>query len=178
MAFAKGSELAENKLILLYFLNKLNMPISSLQVIKIILENKFMNYFLLQQNLQELCENGLLECGLVDGKTFYSLTSRGKQILSYFCGYIPVGIKARIDNTVSELRKNIRNETMIKADYTVESEDKYTVSCKVLEDDFPLISLEITVGTKNDARTICNNWEKHSEQIYSEIISSLIKSRD
>jgi len=32
-------------------------------------------------------------------------------------------------------------------------------------------------GNENDARRICENWKKHSQEIYSEIIESLIKDR-
>jgi len=55
MSIVSNKELAENKLILLYIIDKVNIPISNLQITKIILENKFMNYFMLQQLLNELC---------------------------------------------------------------------------------------------------------------------------
>jgi len=44
MSIVSNKELAENKLILLYIIDKVNIPISNLQITKIILENKFMNY--------------------------------------------------------------------------------------------------------------------------------------
>ncbi|HAA81046.1 MAG TPA: DUF4364 domain-containing protein, partial [Thermoanaerobacter sp.] len=51
-------ELAENKLIILYILNRINMPITDEQISKIILDNKLMNYFYLRQYLDELIETG------------------------------------------------------------------------------------------------------------------------
>ena len=51
-------------------------------------------------------------------------------------------------------------------------------TCKVGEDNFPLMELNVTVGTRNDARTICDNWKKHSQDIYSEIINILTRQRD
>ncbi|MCX7711622.1 MAG: DUF4364 family protein [Clostridia bacterium] len=178
MSLGSSRELAENKLILLYIIDKINIPINNLQITKIILENRYMNYFLLQQFLNELCENNLLSSAENDGKAFYTITPSGKQTLSYFVNLIPVGIKKRIDDSFAFLKKRIKNDTYITADYTPESENEYIVSCKVCEDDFSLIDLEIMVGTKNDARSICENWKKHSQQIYSEIIQSLIKKRD
>lgn len=178
MSLGNNRELAQNKLILLYMINKIDMPVSNLQITKLILENKFMNYFLLQQFLDELCIDNLLACSLESGKTFYTITPAGKQTLGYFPSLIPAGIKARIDNTISAIRKNIKNETLITADFIPESENEYIVTCKVHEDDFALIDLKITVGTRNDARTICENWKKHSQAIYPEIIESLIKKRE
>lgn len=170
--------LAENKLILLYIIDMANMPISNLQITKIILENQFMNYFIFQQFLNELCELEYLSSEIIDNKTFYTITPSGKQTLSYFTGHIPIEIKTCIDNNISEIRKRIKNETLVKADYIPESENKFIVKCQVHEDNFSLIDLEISVGTKSDCQTICENWKKYSNQIYSEILDSLIKKRD
>ncbi len=171
-------ELAENKLILLYFIEKLNMPVGNLQLTKVFLENRFMNYFLLQQFLTELCETGCLAEHQEDERTVYSITPTGRKTLSYFVNMIPPAVKSRIDETISSIRKNIRKETMISADYVPESENEFVVTCKVREDSFPLIEMKVTVGTKEDARLICNNWHKHAQAIYSEIIDSLTKKRE
>jgi len=177
-SLGSNREVAENKLILLYIIEKINMPVSNLQMTKLILENKFMNYFLLQQHLNELCEGSLLSPEVVEGKTFYQITRNGKQTLGYLSNLIPRGIKARIDNTISAIRKNIRNETLITADFIPESENEYIVTCSVREDNFSLIELKLTVGTKADARSICDNWKKHPQALYAEIIESLTKKRD
>lgn len=171
-------EQAKNKLILLYVIEGLNISVSNLQMTKLILENNFMNYFLLQQFLNELCQSAHLSSEVQNGKTFYRITVSGKNTLSYFSGLIPLGIKARIDNTITGIRKNIKNETLITADFVPESENEYIVNCSVGEDNFPLAELHITVGTKNDARAVCDNWKKYSQAIYAELIESLTKNRD
>lgn len=177
-SLGSNRELAQNKLILLYVIDSINMPVSNLTITKLILENKFMNYFMLQQFLNELCDSNFLSSELIDDKTFYTITPNGKQTLGYLLNLIPAGIKVRIDNTISSIKRNIKNETLITADFTPESENEFVVSCKVREDNFTLIELNITVGTKNDARAICENWKKHSQAIYPEIIESLTKKRD
>lgn len=177
-SLGNNKELAENKLILLYIIDKTGIPMSNLQITKLILENKFMNYFMLQQYLNDLYERKFLAAETVEGKIMYKITSTGRQTLNYFSHLIPAGIKTKMDNTFNDIRKNIRNETLITADFTPESEDKFIVTCKVGEDNFSLMEVDVTVGTKNDVRTICENWKKHSQAIYSEIIESLIKKRD
>ncbi|MDP4094095.1 MAG: DUF4364 family protein [Bacillota bacterium] len=178
MTLESNRELAENKLILLYIIEKINIPVSNLQITKLILENKFMNYFLLQQYLNELCDSGFLMREVVEEKTFYKISPSGKQTLDYFKARIPVGVKSRIDNTILDIRKNIRNETLVTSDFTPVSENEYIVTCKVREDNFSLIELNITVGTKNDARMICENWNGNPQIIYSEIIESLTRKRE
>jgi len=60
MSSGSSKELAENKIILLYIIEKIGMPVSNIQITKLVLEKKLMNYFLLQQRLNELCESGFL----------------------------------------------------------------------------------------------------------------------
>ena len=54
-------ELAENKLLLLYILKTLRQPISNTQLTEIVLENSFINYFTLQQYVNELEEAQFIE---------------------------------------------------------------------------------------------------------------------
>jgi predicted transcriptional regulator len=173
-----NKKLAENKLILLYTIHKLDMPISNLQLTKLIMESNFMNYFFLQQFLNELCDDKFISSQIIDGKTFYLITDTGKKTLNYLSDLILPIVKERIDSTINSSKKKIRNETLITADFIPESEHEYIVSCRVSEDNFTLIDLKVTVGTKSDARIICENWNKHSQSIYSEIIESLIKTRE
>jgi len=177
MALSSSRELAENKLILLYLIDKINMPVSNLQITKIILENKFMNYFVLQENLNELCCDKLISAAIEDGKTYYSITPKGTQFLNYFPNLINAGIKSNIDSAISTIKKNIKNETSISASYEQSGENDYTVSCRVNEDNYLLMEIKITTGSEEDAATICENWEKYTQDIYTDIVDILTKER-
>ena len=61
LTIGDSSEIAENKIFILYFIHKMDMPVGSIQLVKIILENRFMNYFYFQQYLSELLQEGLLK---------------------------------------------------------------------------------------------------------------------
>jgi len=173
-----NKELAENKLILLYIMDKIDMPLTNIQITKIIMENNLMNYFSLQHCINELCSDNLLSTGSSDKKSYYTITESGKNTLKYLEYLIPETIKNNIDNKIKDARKKIRNETLISADFIPESENKYMVNCSVREDDFTLIEIKIAVGNKNDARNICEKWKNYTQTIYSEIIETLTKKRD
>ena len=177
-SLGSNKEVVENKLILLYLIDKINVPVSNMQITKLILENKFMNYFLLQQFLNELLEGKFLDEEASGEKVLYKTAQAGKQSLEYFKGMIPSGIKRRIDNSISAIQKKIRNDTLITADFMPESENEFIAGCKVGEDNFTLMEIKVTVGTRNDARTICNNWKNHTQDIYAEIINILTKQRE
>jgi predicted transcriptional regulator len=178
MSLETNKELAENKLTLLYIFDKLNISINNAQITRIVLENKFMNYFYLQEYLKELCDSRFLTSSQKEGKTIYEITVAGKQTLTYFQSHIPFSIKMKIDEILAVQKKNIRQETQISAEFIPESEVEFAVNCRVQEDNFSLIDLRVTVGTRNDARIICDNWKKYSEAIYQEILEILTRKRD
>lgn len=178
MSLGTNKELAENKLILLYIIDTVKAPINNFQITKMILDLRFMNYFMLQQFLSDLCGNGLLHSESAENRIFYSITDKGIQTLAYFKHLIPAGIRNRIDSILPDARKEIKQELQVIADYMADSETKFYVHCSVREQDFSLVDIELTVGTKNDALFVCENWKKNSDAIYAEIIESLLRERN
>ncbi len=166
-------ELAENKLILLYIIHNLESPVTNLLITKIILEDKLMNYIFLQQYLDELCEGKFLTKIDADEKLSYSISSAGKQSLEYFTSLIPGGIKARIDEALNKYKKGKKNEINIQSDFIAVKENEYIVNLKICEGSFTYIDLKMSVGSRNDAKKICDNWAQNSEKLYSKILSAL-----
>ncbi len=177
MITSNDRETAENKIILLYSVDKANMPVSNLQITKIVIENRIMNYFVLQHFLTDLCENSYLQLEKKDNHTYYTITDGGKELLEYFTDIIPKGIKKRIDDSIYSLRRSKKYETVVAADYTALNENEFIVNLDISEDDFKLIELSISVGSRENALQICSHWKKNSQEMYSEIIESLIKTR-
>ncbi len=171
-------EIVENKLILLYILDTLDMQLSDLQLTRIILENSLMNYFYLQQFLSDLAGLKLLEKCTENGRNLYSVTHRGRETLRTLGSKIPAGTRKRMEQFLVSRKQSIRREILVTADYIPENEHKYYVSLGIHEDSFSLIEMNISVGSRKDAREICSNWKRHSKYIYAEIIDSLIKQRN
>ncbi len=171
-------ELAENKLILLYIINNVEAPVSNLLITKIILENKLMNYIFLQQYLDELCDGKFLEKTELDDKISYRISSAGKQGLDYFISLIPAGTKSRIDEALSDYKKRIKNETSVIADFVAVNENEYILNLKIFEGSFTYIDLKLTVGSRNDARKICNNWSANSEKLYKKIMEIITEEQE
>lgn len=171
-------ELAENKLILLYILHKVDMPISNQQIVKFILENKFMNYFSLQEYLNELYENNYVVNTDYENRNCYVITQKGIETLNCLSSHIPRNIKSYIDSNLKNIKKNVKNEFSITANFTAENENEFIVNCKIKEESFELININLLVGSQENANKICSNWKNHAEYIYADIIENLIKKRD
>lgn len=177
LTIGDSSEIAENKIFILYFIHKMDMPVGSIQLVKIILENRFMNYFYFQQYLSELLQEGLLKVCEQQGGQFYQITDSGVRILEMFQSILPAGLKKRLEDSIQSIRRRVRMETFITADYTPEDDNSYTITCKIQENDFTLMEVKLAAGSREEAKSICRNWTNFPQQLYSEILDALMKER-
>ena len=82
--FENTSDLAENKLLLLYILTSLRDPISNYQLTEIVLENNLINYFTLQQYITELENSEFINFKAINDKKLLYITKKGENVLSFF----------------------------------------------------------------------------------------------
>jgi predicted transcriptional regulator len=134
----ESRERAENKVLLLYFTDLIKIPVSNMQLTRIMLENRFMNYFLLQQSLHELIQDKLVMVETREDIDYYTISEEGLRILEMFLNILPVGIKKRLDESIDDIRPVIRQEASVISEYTLENEDEYEVRCKIIENFSPL----------------------------------------
>jgi len=172
-----GKKLAEHKLILLYIIDNFEASLSNIEIMKIVLENKLMDYFEFQGILSELCSNGLVVSDGCDGKTYYSVTPHGRKSLSFFGSIVPIGIMHKIDTLINMQKEDKKLDSFIFADFEESSDDSYNVSCRVSHDSKYLIDLKLTSADIDTASAICRNWKKYFQEIYPEIIEILTKKR-
>lgn len=168
-------ELSVNKLIILFMIEKIDMPMSNTQISEFVLNNSYTNYFSLQQYLSELVETELLNTEIIDHNTRYSLTPNGKKTLEYFENRIPDSTKEEILNYLKENRLDLKNEFEITAEYIPEKNGEYMVHCIAKEKKDILIEFKINVVSKEHALKICNNWKNNTHTIYSNFLSNLLR---
>ena len=166
-------ELAENKLLLLYILKTLRQPISNTQLTEIVLENSFINYFTLQQYVNELEEAQFIEYSEVMDKNLLHLTQKGDNVLSFFKDRISPSKISLINEYIKSHIDLIKKELTIHSDYTLGENDTFIVDVKALEDESPLIELKLSVPTKKQATHHCNKWQENPSEIYNQIINLL-----
>ena len=171
-------EIIEKKLIILYIIDRIQVSLVNLQIVKIVLENKSMDYFMLQQFLDELVVDNMLDTINQNDRKEYHITKKGADTLEFFINKIPLGRRKRIDDYIAEMRKEIKSETLITADFFPENGNDFIVTLAIREDSFPLIKMEVTVGTQKDAKQLCQNWNENPQAIYTDILNCLLKKRD
>ncbi len=162
------------KLIILYMLAKVDFPLTNSQLSEFILDKGYTNYFILQQVITELSEAEFIRTKQIRNSSHYSITPAGRETLEYFGKNIPEAIRMDIDTFLEEHHYQLRNESETIADYYQEKPDLFFVKCEVRENGHPLVSLTLSVTTKDQAIAICDNWQKNNAEVYTYLIQTLM----
>ena len=176
--FENTSELAENKLLLLYILKTLKEPVTNAQITDMVLENSLINYFTLQQYLNELDTSEFIHYQEMNEKKLIIITEKGKKVLSYFEDRISPNKKEIFKNYISDKMDLIKKELTIQSDYIPIDENNFLVDIKAFEGDSVLIDLKISVPTKKYASSLCENWKNNSSRIYNDIMNVLLQEEN
>ncbi len=162
------------KLMILYFLDSVNFPLSNAVISDYILDKGYTDYFNIQKAFSELCEEGLIESETSHKSTSYHLTDDGKQTLDCFHYELSPAIKTEIKEYLKEHFNTIIEMLSISSDYTRIRNNEYLVTMKITERDTLITEVKLTVSSEAAARECCLGWEKNSSDIYSFLVKKLM----
>lgn len=81
-----------------------------------------------------------------------------------------------IDNYLKENKFRLRSEVGIVSDFYKSTAQDYIVHCEVREGKAVLINLDVSVPDKEQAEIMCGHWKERSQEIYSYVMKTLMKS--
>ena len=165
--------LAENKVLILYLLNKLNKPISNDSLLKLVLSVQDINYFYFQQFLLDLLENKYIIGYMEDDKMMYKITDAGIKTLSLTSDILPGIIKLNIDNALKAKLEDVQNVKHAVSEFFPKNENDFIVTCKIVENNITKFELKVPATSAEQAKIIANKWENNFEEIYS-IIADIL----
>lgn len=171
--FENEEQLTENKLILLFAINKLDLPLTGLYINDLLLEPGLMNYFTLQIALNELVASQLLD-RLIDahGIPMYTITQKGKNTLNAFSNMITPGMAALYDMLLDKISQKLKKELEVNSYYFTDTDGNYYVRCFAREKGVYIIDLKLPAADKKEASKICTNWCNNTASIYMSIVKA------
>lgn len=168
--------LAENKVLLLYILNKLDKPIDNDNLLKLTLSIKEMNYFYFQQFLLDLLENKYIIGYTEDEKTMYKITDLGKETLLLTDDILPGIMKLQIDNALNEEVDDVQYKDHAFSEFIPKNEHEFIVNCKLVKNNVTIFEVKLQASSSEEAKHIAEKWENNYEEIYP-IIKDILSSK-
>ncbi|MCI8362043.1 MAG: DUF4364 family protein [Clostridia bacterium] len=169
--------LAENKVLILYILNKVGKSISNDSLLNLVLAVTDMNYFYFQQFLLDLIENKYIVSYSKDTSTLYEITDFGRETLTLTQDIIPGIIKLRVDSNFKDELVSFEDKHSVIAEYIPRSENNYIVTCKIIDNNDTIFEVKTFAGSREKAKDIVDNWNNNADSIYPEILTVLTKKK-
>ena len=151
------------KLIILYMLQNSDGDLTNSQITDFILDRKYTNYFQLQQAVSELVEADLVEMSSQSNRSYYRLTSEGKNTLKYFSKELS-----------SDIKKEVEEHLLTPADYYPTKEGSYSVRLRIIESGVSIVDLSINVPNLAAAQSVCESWPYKYQNVYDKIMEELL----
>lgn len=168
--------LAENKVLILYILNKLSNGIAEDSLYKIISFINDVNYFYFKEVLTDLLDSKLVGIFTKDEEeSVLRITSEGINALSLTQDVLPGILQLKADNVIKKVSYSIVDETSVIAEFIPKDENDYTIKCKIIENNETIFEVKTFAGSRDRAKKIVDNWNENASKIYPKILDLLCK---
>ena len=171
-------EIFDNKIIILYILEKNSKPLSVEQIAKFCEDFDDITYFDICTYIQELKSNEYIEEIYTESNgSSYVITASGLSTLQELLELIP-GVN--LHNIKKIISKNI---VKAKTDFSIDNvvvpvNDAFKVTCTIKEDKDEIVSITMYAANKDHARNITRNWNNNAEEIYDKLLEMMTRPTD
>ena len=169
--------LAENKVLILYLLNKLPDGIKNDNLYKIVSSANNMNYFYFQELLTDLIESNFVGSFTKDEDIIVKITSDGQNTLSLTKSLLSGLLKLKADTIFKKEISSIAEQSSIITEYIPTDEKNYTVKCKIVEKNETIFEVKTFAGSTKQAKDIVDNWKNHADELYPAILNILANTK-
>ena len=161
----------ELKVLILYVLRKVNMPIPRNELTDLVLLcDDGIGYFEFAECLYDLIRTGHIR--EEDGA--YALTQKGVENGMAAEQGIRYSVRIRADKASATTRQLLERDSMIHATHELRQLGGFTVKLSMGDGMGQLIDLELLCGDADQAKIIESNFRKHAEKLYGKIIDLLM----
>lgn len=172
-----NTTLAENKVLILYILDKIDTDIKQDDLFKIITSINQINYFYFKQLLSDLIDSNLVGTYTKDEEQVIKITSNGKNAFILTKDVLPGIVKLKADSIFKEKFHMIEQESSVTAEFIPKNENNYTVKCKVIENNETIFEVKTFAGSRDRAKRIVDNWNENANNIYPKILNILLDDK-
>ncbi len=163
------------KMTVLSLLSQADCRLSNAQIVSFFLEKDYTDYFTVQQVLGELEEADLLLVSAEHNQTLYEMTAAGHRTLQVMRDKINPAIEEDLRSYLREHQIEIREDGALHAQYDRSVGGGYVVHCSYIVHGQVIVDLTMHASSLEQARTICNNWKARHEDVYMNLMDTLIQ---
>lgn len=170
--FAQGE--TRHKLSILYYLSASDLDLTHEQLYRAMVENDCMSYFDFQSAMHELEESGFIAAIPRAFGQGYRVSARGAASLEMFSDSLPNSLREQLQRYADQNRDTMLRETQLVSEMEERDGGGYRVTLKAQEKNTVVLSIDMTVASRDMALRIRSQWPDQAESIYAELLKKLL----
>lgn len=172
-------EQTNNKLIVLFVLDRLSMPIQEDNLIGMCCYDRDTSWIpstiFAKQAIFDLAQSGFVSrTPSASGGVMLSLTSDGALCLSHFFKDIPKSLRDDITEFVSQNRIAYKKKQEFSCDYYRNNDNTYTVVLQIFEINKQVMELKLNVPSRQAAKELYESWKEKAVDTYKAVYDLLL----
>lgn len=165
------------KILLCYFLNKVNRAVTPAQLLEISTGTNIVNYFSYNHAIASMLENGLVREYEEDGETLYELTEKGKLGAEEFKTMAPKSSREKILTEGLRLFAKIKNENTVSFEI-LQNEKGCEIKCTCVDNDLKLMELSLFAPDVEQAELIKKKIKMNPQAFYGKVMDFVLDNED
>ena len=174
-----SSDSTVNKLILLFVLEKIEIPLSENSILDICSSrNNWINYMECKEILYQLkAVNFIYSVDQTEEEPRYNIAMEGRNCLLHFYRRIPLGMREEITEFTKQNRMAFKRSQEYISDYEKMDDGSYNLKLKIRSpmDSEPMFKMELRAPSRTSAINACKLWREKAPTIYETVYESLIE---
>jgi len=175
-----SEEKVKNKLILLFFMEKMEIPLTKNSILDICaLENDWVSYMDCVSIIMELSDTKFIyKTENMDNEELYSITYEGRNCLDQLYTRVPYVLREKITDYVKKNKLFVKTSQEYTTNYTKNDDGSYTVSLRIYEpmSNSPMFEIKIKAPSRQSAIEAEQKWKKQAPTIYENVYENLVNN--
>lgn len=170
-------ETINNKLLILFILGKLEMPIEEDILLEMCSQDyDLIPYMFCKHVIFELIEFGFVKKKVTaQNKIHLTITEDGRNCLKSFYNDIPKSLRDDVSEIIKRDKLAMKIKQEFTSDYFKNSDNTFTVTLKILNIDKEMMNLELNIDKRQKALELHNKWQSKAPEVYKAISEILLE---
>ena len=168
----------QNKLLLLFVFDKMEIPLSEDTILDLCCHtNNWISYIDCKQALAQLIEASFIYRinNNSSSEPLFTITPEGRVCLAHCFVRIPSSLREVVSENIKVNRMSYRRRQEYFSDYHKNADGTYDVELKILEPTQAILEININVPNRTTAKWIFQKWKEKATQVYSTIYDLLVE---
>ncbi len=158
------------KILICYFLNEIDRPVTPVQLTEIATSDGILNYFYYTEAINSMLEAKTIELKNVDGVNYYFLTEMGKAGAESFKTIVPKSFRDKILSAGLKLFSKLKIEHDVKCEIS-KLKKGYSVSCICNDNDIILMDMKLFAPDEEQAILIKEKIMLNPTEFYGKVLN-------